>query len=452
MISGRRYQIKIKALWDKAVGSKSNFTVQERAANSIIIISLFIVLTFFCAISFSHVPYLLKLLAVLTVVIGLLYYLSRALHKTQLAITLYAIMTYVTLIISYYLTTGINGPIIFAFVISYAILLTITPSRLHVLWSALHLTTVGTLVGYEFFNPDFIPHFYEPRHNRFISIFILFLICLSFVFFISRYLRKNLTREQKLTGAHVQRIRVQNRRISMQNKKLEALLQERDKLFSILSHDMHAPVSSIQSYLELITESPEADHPEMKKELLNLTKSTSGMLKNILTWSKAQLQGVKINLSPVDVHDIITNILNIQRSIAYKKQISLIYNEHAGIYALADADIMDLILRNIINNAIKFTPVGGSILINAGVVHNECVIAIKDTGIGMSYEQLQSLFTSNTKTTYGTDNEKGIGLGLNLCNEFIGYLNGRIVVDSEYEKGSTFSIHLPVTAHMQGNN
>ncbi len=229
----------------------------------------------------------------------------------------------------------------------------------------------------------------------------------------------------------------------MQNTNLKTIIQERDKLFSIISHDMLGPLSSIQSYLELVTENPELDEMELKKELLNLTKNTSGMLRNILQWSKSQAQGVQLHKTRTNINDIVAQILNVQRSIAATKGIDIVTNTEDELYTITDPEILKLVVRNLINNAVKFTPQGGIITVSIGREDNGCLVSVQDTGIGMTEEQQQKLFTSEVKSTYGTGNEKGVGLGLSLSNEFVKLLGGKIMVQSKPNQGSVFSVYLP---------
>ncbi|MBZ0099734.1 MAG: HAMP domain-containing histidine kinase, partial [Taibaiella sp.] len=373
----------------------------------------------------------------------LLYYLSRYQRKTQTVIITYAILSYVTLIANYFFNSGIDGPTLLVFFVIYNLLIAITSPRLYILWVALHTASVCFLLWYEYNNPAGIPGVYANREERFIDIFGTYLISLGFISIVTGYLRISYVKEQRKAVAHARRIEVQSRKISMQNTNLKTIIQERDKLFSIISHDMLGPLSSIQSYLELVTENPELDEMEMKQELLNLTKNTSGMLRNILQWSKSQAQGVQLHKTRTNINDVITQILNVQRSIAATKGIDIVTNTEDELYTITDPEILKLVVRNLVNNAVKFTPQGGIITVSIGQEDNGCLVSVQDTGIGMTEEQQQKLFTSEVKSTYGTSNEKGVGLGLSLSNEFVKLLGGKIMVQSKPNEGSVFSVYLP---------
>ncbi len=434
-------------IWQKAIGNSKEFSNEQRIVNAILLISFFVVIAYLLAGVFAMATHflgvMLALLLGLLLVLPLLYYLSRYQRRTQTAIITYAILGYVALITNYFFNSGIDGPTLLVFFVIYNLLIAITSPRLYILWVALHTASVCFLLWYEYNNPAGIPGVYTTREERFVDVFTTYLVSLGFISIVTGYLRISYVKEQRKAAARARRIEVQSRKISIQNTNLKTIIQERDKLFSIISHDMLGPLSSIQSYLELVTENPELDEMEMKQELLNLTKNTSGMLRNILQWSKSQAQGVQLHKTRTNINDIITQILNVQRSIAATKGIDIVTNTEDELYTVTDPEILKLVVRNLVNNAVKFTPQGGIITVSIGQEDNGCLVSIHDTGIGMTDEQQQKLFTSEVKSTYGTGNEKGVGLGLSLSNEFVKLLGGKIMVQSKPNEGSVFSVYLP---------
>lgn len=437
----------LRHLWQKAIGNSKVFSNEQRIVNAILLITFFVVIAYLLAGIFAMDTHfsgvMLSILSGLLLVLPLLYYLSRYQRKTQTAIITYAILSYGVLITNYFFNSGIDGPTLMVFFVIYNLLIAITSPRLYILWVGLHIASVCMLLWYEYNNPGGIPGVYANREERFIDIFSTYIISLGCISVVTGYLRISYIKQQKKTAEHARRIEVQSRKISMQNNNLKAIIQERDKLFSIISHDMLGPLSSIQSYLELVTENPELDEMEMKQELLNLTKNTSGMLRNILQWSKSQAQGVQLHKTRTNINDIISQILNVQRSIAATKGIDIVTNTEDELYTITDPEILKLVVRNLINNAVKFTPQGGIITVSIGQEDNGCLVSVQDTGIGMTEEQQQKLFTTEVKSTYGTSNEKGVGLGLSLSNEFVKLLGGKIMVQSKPNEGSVFSVYLP---------
>ncbi len=171
------------------------------------------------------------------------------------------------------------------------------------------------------------------------------------------------------------------------------------------------------------------------------------MLSKLLAWSKSQLHGVIANPQYLNLNQLLQNTLYSESEIAARKGIELNYYFDPALTIFADADMMELIVRNFIGNAIKFTAKGGNISVFAEIVDDNCLISIKDTGIGISADQKDLLFSLKAQSTYGTKGEKGIGLGLLLCFEYITAQNGKIWFESSDQSGTCFYISIPFHGH-----
>ncbi|RYY10017.1 MAG: HAMP domain-containing histidine kinase, partial [Chitinophagaceae bacterium] len=220
--------------------------------------------------------------------------------------------------------------------------------------------------------------------------------------------------------------------------------ETKNKLFSIVAHDLRSPLGSIQNYLELINEhelSPEEKNM-MEQELLSKTKDTGQMLFNILNWSMNQMGGVSVTMEPLDINEALKPVLNLQNTLAREKGIELKNEIQADAIVNCDLNMLQLVVRNIVSNAIKFTPPGGLIKISSTPADDKLQIIVEDSGVGISDTQKENLFSLKTQPSYGTGNEKGLGLGLVLCKEFIGLQGGEICFESEPGKGTTVYITL----------
>ena len=184
----------------------------------------------------------------------------------------------------------------------------------------------------------------------------------------------------------------------------------------------------------------ESEKESIKKDLLNSTIYTQQMLSNLLSWSKTQMHGVKVNGVKVNVKDVLKSTFQIHQTIAAEKGIHLANQLKPDVYIIADTDMLQLVVRNLISNAIKFTSPGGEIIISSDVVDDECRIMIKDNGIGIPFEEQANIFSLKVNSVYGTKNEKGVGLGLVLCKEFTELQNGKIGFESKPGIGSIFYI------------
>ena len=222
--------------------------------------------------------------------------------------------------------------------------------------------------------------------------------------------------------------------------------EEKNKLFSIISHDLRSPMDSIRGYLELLAENllSEEEKTAIQDELLTQTKYTSELLLNILYWSKTQMQGLTVHLKPLQLKAIIEKTAGLAVAAGAKKGVKLTHSISPAIEVIGDDDMLVIVLRNLINNAIKFTPEGGEIVISTvETTTNEIKIAVQDNGIGITPDKWDGIFSFKTQSTYGTNNEKGIGLGLMLCKEFVEYQHGKIWFESQVGTGTTFFITLP---------
>ena len=266
------------------------------------------------------------------------------------------------------------------------------------------------------------------------------------MYYTIKYIRSNYDHERRLAAEKSLAVADQHKHIIMQNQQLEEINSEKNKLLSIIAHDLRAPLSNIQSYLELVTEyGLEKDEREVVEvDLLNITRNTLNMLSKLLIWSKSQMEGVVVKLCDVSLHDILNNTLELERTIALKKGITLTYYIDPSITVVADSDMLQLVVRNLVSNAIKFTQVGGTVEINIEILQHECGLSVKDNGRGIALDQQPDIFSLKARSTFGTSNEKGVGLGLLLCKEFTELQGGRIGFSSVPGKGSTFFIYMPI--------
>jgi signal transduction histidine kinase len=229
------------------------------------------------------------------------------------------------------------------------------------------------------------------------------------------------------------------------SEELERLNQVKDKFFSIISHDLRSPINALSGLLDLLDKgavTPE-ELPQHIGELKIRFNHTRTLLNNLLDWTLLQMD--KLNLQPtkIDLHKIVDENIQLLSAVQTKK-IKLTNNIPTLALAFADSNTINLVMRNLMTNAIKFTNDGGEVVINATPKDNQWFVTVRDNGIGMNNEVLKILFDKTAPyTTRGTANEKGTGLGLILCKEFVEKNGGKIWVESSEGKGSTFYFTLP---------
>ena len=233
--------------------------------------------------------------------------------------------------------------------------------------------------------------------------------------------------------------------VQKRTEKLSAANYLKDKLFSIISHDLRSPMNSLNSIVNLFTVSHIETHeikallPSLKQALQNCTQ----LLENLLAWSTMQMKGIKLKPEKSHIYQLVEDGISLYRNLALNKEIQLINKVSPVMTINADTNMVRLVLRNLIANAIKFTPEKGKIEISATVDNSWVWVAISDSGVGMTYEAIESVFKTGAATsTSGTNNEKGTGIGLLLCRECIEQNGGEITVKSEPGKGTTFRFSL----------
>lgn len=238
------------------------------------------------------------------------------------------------------------------------------------------------------------------------------------------------------------------REIQQKNEQLHQLNTTRVKLFSIISHDLRSPFSAILGFQEILMNNykdfNDAERIEMISQVNSASKQIFVLLENLLNWARVQTSNIQYNPVRIKLNELFHEKFDLYRNIAESKGISLDYQIPETLVAFADINLLETILRNLINNAIKFTSEGGTIQIKASLRDDVINISVTDSGIGMTNKQVESLFIfEKTETTQGTNGENGSGLGLLLCKDFVEKNKGTISVESRPEKGSTFSFTLP---------
>jgi Signal transduction histidine kinase len=229
---------------------------------------------------------------------------------------------------------------------------------------------------------------------------------------------------------------------------LKDLNATKDKFFSVISHDLRSPFTGLLGYSELLyndyNRSSEETIKNYVSNIYSLSKNTFDLLENLLAWSQSQTGKIALNQKKIHLKPYSDAIIQMINPIAQKKKIILTNSITENIYAYADENMLHTIFRNLISNAIKYTYESGTINLRAKTENSVITISVSDTGVGMSEDIKNSLFKiSETKSQPGTQSEKGTGLGLILCKEFVEKHGGKIWVESDIGKGTTFFFTIP---------
>lgn len=220
----------------------------------------------------------------------------------------------------------------------------------------------------------------------------------------------------------------------------------RDKMFSIISHDLRGPIGNLIPLFDMFSnmETSEELRNELIKEMRRTTATTYDLLENLLSWSKFQTKSISLVPVNFNVNETIEEIVELYNNEANQKNISVTIESANKNFVFADKNSVNLIIRNMLYNAIKFTPKFGKISLKAQSKEGVIFVSITDSGIGMTEDVAKNIFNKDTfYTSYGTNNEIGTGLGLQLCREFVIKNGGKINVISRVGKGTTFEFTLP---------
>lgn len=273
--------------------------------------------------------------------------------------------------------------------------------------------------------------------NLFIVLTTLTLVVLALIFYL--YMVKR--RSNKI-------LQVVNTKVKHQNTELQNLNATKDKFFSILGHDLKGPLNSLSSFSNLLINYTDSlSKEEIQQLATDLDKSIKNLyalLENLLEWSRSQTGNIAFTPEAFDLTALLEENKSLLQAQAENKKITLVNNHTEPLTITTHKHSINTVIRNLISNSIKFTPEGGSITMDIKKENGFVIVSIADTGVGMSREVMDKLFRIDAKhSTKGTANEKGTGLGLILCKEFVEKNGGKIWVTSEEGNGSVFSFSIP---------
>jgi len=358
--------------------------------------------------------------------------LARHKQKLSLAVILCALSFNLLCGITYFESAASSGVNLFTFILIIFILTIVTSRKQFWIWIPLNIAFLAALLIVEYHYPEMVEPLYTDKQHKLLDLSQTLFEIIFMMIVITIFMKNSYNKEKKLA----------ERRLI----ELEEINDTKNKLFSVIAHDLRAPLASVENYLSLLNDIDlgPSEKKTIEQNLLASTKQTSEMLQNILHWSKDQMHGIVANLSEVPLHQILEPTIRLQQTLANEKHIQLRFEIPSHLKVIADIDMLQLIIRNLLNNAIKFSLPNGQINLNATQNINGCVIEIEDNGIGISDEESLNIFSLKNKGTFGTQQEKGVGLGLLLAKTYIELQNGKIWFERNLKGGTTFFISIPL--------
>jgi len=280
------------------------------------------------------------------------------------------------------------------------------------------------------------------------GVFFLFILAGVIIWLTRRKNRAEKENLERIISERTKELMAQKEELEKEKNVINELNQTKDKFFSIIAHDLRTPFNSMLGLSEILTEDyDEMTEKERKELVLNIHKSTRfsfDLLDNLLTWSRVQRNKIVPNKDVHDLKELSDETLNLLQSAILNKNISTKNKIKPGAKAYCDRNMIITVLRNLISNAVKFTEREGLIEVNAQEYETEIHVSVSDNGVGMSAHDKEKLFDVGKQSKQkGTEDETGTGLGLILSKDFVHQNNGEIFVESELNKGSTFTFTLP---------
>lgn len=406
--------------------------LETRLLNSVCLIAIFIMLFNIPFNYLSGLKITALIFTVFTACVVVAYYLGRFRQRPVHGVIVASIAVILLFSVNYFFSAGVHGASLLSFVLSFILVIIMSPKKLYGLWVTLFLLMVIGLLVLEYQYPQIIQVGYASSRAHFVDMAFAYATGIFICFFSLAYLKKAYNREK---GSAEQK-----------SVELAKMNDEKLKLFSIISHDLQAPLSSLHSYVRLVASdrlTPD-ERKRVESGLANALHGSQEMLSNMLVWSQSQLSGFRLALVRNNILQVLKPVIDVQKIYANQKDIMLEADIDDSLHALVDRDMLQLIIRNLLVNAIKFTLPAGNIRVTGCRTARGCELVVADNGIGIEETQQAELFTLKTRSTYGTNNERGIGLGLFLCNEYAQAFNGSLTFESEKGRGTTFRLTLPL--------
>ena len=313
------------------------------------------------------------------------------------------------------------------------------------------IDSVDTIEPIDINQPENVVKSTEPEDEqtlkrlRIISyILIAAFLAVSTILLLIYLKRKNTVSYTKELEAKNKQIEKKNLDYAEQTKRLEDINNVKDRLFSIVSHDLKDSISSIKGFIDLLKEDSisREEFYNLVPELSENADNASSLLYNLLNWSKSQMQNLEPKPELFNIQDVFRDKMSLVEQKIEKKRIVMI-DESNRDFVYADKSMIEIVVQNLITNAVKFSRVGDVITVGNRAQNGSIILRVEDTGVGISEENLSKLFQNGTFTTTGTSNEKGTGLGLTICKELVELNGGRIWVESTRNVGSKFFVELP---------
>lgn len=349
---------------------------------------------------------------------------------------------------------GIDGSLMILFILIYIGFFLTTKEKREIVLLISVLFIVG-LILLDFYFPDLIVRFEHKtqRYTYLIKAFVVYLIfihyLLEFVLYQNKLEHKRLETINKRLNSSIKENKILNEKLETYIKELQNVNVSKDRFISIIAHDLRSPFQGLLGVSRLLKESysdlSDNDKKQLIEKLNNLVEKQYAFLEELLLWGRLQKSVVNLKLENVSIKEILLSVIaNFNHQIE-KKKLNVKLFDSAETEIKTDRNLLSAVFRNVLSNAIKFSPIGQTIEIFVEYDEKKCLIKFKDYGVGISEEDLPNIFQLDKKVSRrGTEGETGSGFGLILCNEIMTKLNGKIHIESKEGVGTIVTIEIPI--------
>lgn len=429
----------LKQLWTAATGLDTDQDLEGRI---------------FSAVSFIAVLYLLSmaifnliiahwtlafLLLTTSVIIIFFHSLAKQRNNYKWAVRILAMISYPILAANFFLNDGTVGPSAYVFIMVHITTLSLLDPKEFWIWGIVNSVIFSLLYYFDFFHPGFIPENYPTSTLMLTDHIITYIACIAGIIAIISVLKENYLKQKQISEA-------KSTAYEKANNDLLRSVKQKNKIIALISHDLKSPLISITRTMEMIKEGEFSTEEiqGLQEGLYLMASNTQKMTESILEWASIELNDSPTDPKNVNFQKECEHILKVYSHLSEKKNIHFTYKFSGDTVFIIEIDRLALVIRNLLQNALKFTQSGGSInfhFVNRG---KEVLIEIKDTGIGIPEKKLKGLFQTDLQSSSGTAGEKGYGLGLFICQENVKKIGGQLKVSSIHGKGSTFTLIVPI--------
>ncbi|MFZ1519736.1 MAG: HAMP domain-containing sensor histidine kinase [Ignavibacteriaceae bacterium] len=436
-------------------GNDSSFQVQKNVFLLITHISIIIGIVGVIVDIVLDLGFFLTAVTLLTVIFLIIFHIKVRNSNLTIKYSLsFFIISILVLPFLWFYNGGYDGNNIILIFVYFIVILTILPSNFRFTAFILYgiMITSLTIVNYNY------PHLviaYESDYARIIDLLLGYILYLILAFNIQNIILKNyetdrlkINDQNNQLNSLIEKLNDTNSKLQNTIKNVEELNISKDRFITILSHDLRSPFQGLLGITKILESNFNSFSDNEKQYYISQINSTLNklysFLEQLLLWGKIQKNGLILNYEICNIKDLISESLSPLTISAEKKKISIELVCDKELVAAVDKERISIVLRNLISNAIKFSPVGSKVSIYGNEVNDDLIMAVVDEGVGISEEYINKLFKlDEIISSIGTDGELGSGMGLILCNDILKKHSGKIIVDSKEGKGSTFTITLP---------